>query len=318
MSIKIVYSPFHKKHSPKYELFDGKVVNHVEVPRRIEKIVEVLKVRGFKIIQPKSFLARELYDIHRKKYVSFIRRASSNTIREFFPKKYSFDSYTPITAGTFDAALASASVAKIGADLLLSGESLVYSLCRPPGHHASFRMMGGYCYFNNAAIAANSLVKTGKVSILDIDFHHGNGTQEIFYERDDVLFVSIHADPRWAFPYSTGFGNERGLGKGRGYNFNFPLPLKTTPDLYLKRLNQGLEKIRRFGPNFLIISAGFDTYLKDPIGGFGLSINTFKNVAAQISSLNLPTLAVQEGGYCVKDLDKISLSFLSGFDSSPL
>jgi acetoin utilization deacetylase AcuC-like enzyme len=222
------------------------------------------------------------------------------------------DTYTPIVAKTYDAARSSVDVALTGAKFVLEGEKVIYSLCRPPGHHADCNSMGGYCYFNNAAIAAEYLSEHGKVAILDIDFHHGNGTQSIFYDRADVLYISIHANPEVKFPYSSGFSEEAGRGEGLGFNKNYPLPLGTTNEEYMEVLQRALQDVRNFAPNFLVISAGFDTYEKDPIGGFELTIPFYKDIGQEIAALNLPTLIVQEGGYNVDALGDIAYSFLRG------
>jgi acetoin utilization deacetylase AcuC-like enzyme len=174
--------------------------------------------------------------------------------------------------------------------------------------------MAGYCYINNAAVAANELSKYGKVAILDIDYHHGNGTQKIFYERSDVLYVSIHAAPEDAFPYSSGFKNEFGRGDGLGTNVNFPLPPETTAQKYLESLGKAFEIINKFSPDYVVVSLGFDTYENDPIGGLGIDEESFRTIGAQIkSNLAYPTLLVQEGGYAVDRLGALSEQFLNGF-----
>jgi acetoin utilization deacetylase AcuC-like enzyme len=223
------------------------------------------------------------------------------------------DTYTPITSGTFSAAKSSVDVALTGAARVLGGERVVYSLCRPPGHHAEYKVMGGYCYFNNAAIAANYLSKHGKVAILDIDFHHGNGTQALFYDREDVLYVSLHADPRVRFPYSSGFAEETGDGKGQGFTKNYPMLLGTTNTQYLHSLRNALSDVQSFHPDFLVVSVGFDTSEHDPIGGFKLTTPFYQTIGREISSLELPTLLIQEGGYAVSELGHMACSFLSGF-----
>jgi acetoin utilization deacetylase AcuC-like enzyme len=201
-----------------------------------------------------------------------------------------------------------------GAKYVFNGERVVYSLCRPPGHHAGYKAMGGYCYFNNAAIAAHYLSEHGSVALLDIDFHHGNGTQSIFYNRSDVLYVSIHADPHVKFPYSSGFEDERGAGEGLGFNKNYPLPLGTRDARYSTVLLKVLGDIRDFNPDFLVVSAGFDTYEKDPIGGFKLTIPFYKTIGREIAKLRLPTLIIQEGGYAANALGKMVYTFLGGLD----
>jgi acetoin utilization deacetylase AcuC-like enzyme len=226
------------------------------------------------------------------------------------------DTYTPIASKTYEAARSAVDVTLTGAKYLLGGEQIVYALCRPPGHHAEYKTMGGYCYFNNAAIAANYLSKHGGVAILDIDFHHGNGTQQIFYYRPDILYVSLHADPHEKFPYSSGFANEQGAGEGFGFNRNYPLPLGTTNEQYLGVLLKALRDVQTFNPKFLIVSAGFDTYEKDPIGGFKLTIPFYQTIGKEIANLHLPTIIVQEGGYYIEDLGRIALSFLKGITNT--
>lgn len=227
------------------------------------------------------------------------------------------DTYTPLTKGTYKAALAAVDVALSGAHELLKGVKPVYCLCRPPGDHAEYKTMGGYCYFNNAALAATQLAAKGKVAILDIDFHHGSGTQSIFYDRSDILYVSIHVDPRVRFPYSSGFANEKGAGEGLGYNYNFPLKLGTSNEEYHKVLEKSLRVIKKYRPEFLVVSCGFDTHKDDPIGGFKLTTPYYKEIAHEISTLNLPTLLVQEGSYNTTTIGEIAYNFLSGFLGEP-
>jgi len=240
----------------------------------------------------------------------------SNLLRpseQVFPSYFIRDTYAPITHGTYEAARDAVNCALTGAQLLLNEERLVYGLCRPPGHHAEYFAIGGYCYFNNAAAAAEYLSHHGAVAILDIDFHHGNGTQNIFYTRDDVFYVSLHADPNKKYPYVAGFAEETGIEKGRGYNRNYPLPLTTSETMYRKTLVKAIQTIRDFDPSFLIVSGGFDTYIKDPIGGLNLTVPFYEIIGKDINSLHLPTLIIQEGGYFVKDLREIACSFLKGF-----
>ncbi len=302
-------------HNPPYEIYDGVYESYAEKPERIESIVNYLREKGFeKLYSPENFSIDYIYNIHHKEYIRFLQRRS-NSLKEdevLYPSYCIMDTYTPIVAKTYDAAISSVDVALSGAKYIKNGEQLAYSLCRPPGHHADYKTMGGYCYFNNAAIAANFLSKYGKVAILDIDFHHGNGTQNIFYERSDVLYVSIHADPKFKFPYSSGFENEKGKGEGLGYNKNYPLPLGIENGEYIRTLRMAIKDVEKFSPKFLIISLGFDTYEKDPIGGFRLTIPIYRTIAKDISSLKLPTLIIQEGGYAVNALGKIAYEFLQG------
>ena len=201
--------------------------------------------------------------------------------------------------------------------MLMDGEKATYALCRPPGHHAATALAGGYCYLNNSAIATQNIINQGgkKVAILDIDFHHGNGTQEIFYTRNDVLTISIHAHPNRKFPYFTGFEDEIGSDAGENFNHNFPLPSGITDDQYLKVLNQALNLISNFDPEYLVVPLGFDTYKHDPICDFNISLKGFFQIGSHIASMNIPTLIVQEGGYCITSLGICALRFLKSFTS---
>jgi acetoin utilization deacetylase AcuC-like enzyme len=212
---------------------------------------------------------------------------------------YCFDTSSPIFDYTWDAAYWSAQTAVSAAALIAANpEETVYALCRPPGHHAAADQFGGFCYLNNAAIAANWLVQQGqRVAILDVDYHHGNGTQEIFYGRSDVLFLSLHADPRYEYPYYWGFADEYGDGPGLGFNHNYPLPPGTQATAYLDTLAHALGQIHAFVPDSLIISLGVDTGEADPTGTFLLATPDFTQIGHQIGQLNLPTMVVQEGGY---------------------
>ena len=227
---------------------------------------------------------------------------------------YVFDTYTPIMKETSQVALDSAGVAIAGAMLLKQGEPLVYTLNRPGGHHAESAMAGGMCYLNNIAVAAQYLRENGasKVAILDIDLHHGNGTQDIFYDRSDVLVVNINADPRFKFPHFTGYANEHGQGNGEGVNHNFPLPEGTSNDLYAATAKKALRIIDKYQPEYLLISAGFDTHEQDSIGFFKLTTLFYQELGLQIKKLELPTLVVQEGGYVANILGDNVVSLLKG------
>lgn len=316
MNISIIYSPDHQLHNPPFEIYDGVKEPYAEKAERIESIVQFFKDKGFRsFVKPSLFSDKHVLNAHHPAYVDFISRRSQQlaTGEVLYPSYFIMDTYTPLMAKTYQAARMAVNVALTGARKVLRGEKMVYALSRPPGHHACTHTMGGYCYFNNAAIAAQYLSKHGKVAILDIDFHHGNGTQEIFYDRSDVLYVSLHADPRVKFPYSTGFKDERGRGDGYGFNKNYPLPIGTSNQKYLPILRKALQDIQKFQPKFLVVSAGFDTYQKDPIGGFTLTIPFYEKLGQEIAALELPTLIVQEGGYHVADLGKIAHRFLQGF-----
>ncbi|HSK92478.1 MAG TPA: histone deacetylase family protein [Candidatus Angelobacter sp.] len=228
---------------------------------------------------------------------------------------YCFDTATPIVAGTAGAARAAVDIGLSALDLVLAGAPLAYGLCRPPGHHAGRNLIGGYCYFNNAAIAAQSLVDRGaaRVAILDVDFHHGNGTQQIFWERGDVLYVSLHGDPSGAYPYYSGFAAERGAGAGEGATRNFPLASGTAGTAYLAVLDEALDAIRAFDPDApLIVSLGFDTYHADPICDLSLRTEDYVRMGAAIAGLGTSVVALQEGGYAVEALGANAVAFLGG------
>lgn len=315
--MKIIYSETHKKHNPPFEIYDGVKEPYAEKSDRIEAIIKTLKGQGIReFYSPEEFQLKHIYSAHQKEYVRFLQKRSLSLGRGqvLYPSYFILDTYTPVVKGTFEAAKSAVDVALTGAELILDGEKVVYSLCRPPGHHAEYRSMSGYCYFNNAAIAADFLSKKGKVAILDIDFHHGNGTQSTFYERDDVFYVSIHADPQVKFPYISGYSAERGKGDGFGFNKNYPLPLGTTDEKYVKVLKRAIVDIKNFMPKYLVLSLGFDTYEKDPIGGFKITPSFYRQISRRIRELDFPTLLIQEGGYNVKDLGTLAYNFLQGME----
>ena len=226
---------------------------------------------------------------------------------------YCADMEVPIGENTWAAAVASAHCAWTGAMRLRSGESCVYALCRPPGHHAGPDFLSGYCYLNNAAIAAQALSENGeRVAILDIDYHHGNGTQAVFYADPQVWYGSLHIDPDIAYPYFAGYADENGIGEGQGANWNIPLSPGASQSQYMSALEILLEHLTVFDPRWLIVSAGFDTYVHDPISTFQVETTGFHEIGRRIHALGKPTLAVQEGGYCVPDLGSNVVAFLEG------
>ncbi len=313
--MRIIYSDTHKLHNPRFEIYDGKKTPMPEIAKRAEGVIKELALRRLGQIQaPAAFNISNIYAVHSRQYVNFLRRSSNiDAGEDFYPSYFISDTYAPLTKGTFQASIQAVNCALTGANCLLNGETLVYSLCRPPGHHAEHSSMGGYCYFNNAAIAANFLSTHGRVAILDIDFHHGNGTQSAFYNRDDVLFVSLHADPKRRYPYTSGFTQENGVGQGYGYNINFPLKLSTSDEEYLQILESAIAEIRLFEPDFLVVSAGFDTFEGDPIGGLKLTLSVYPKIAAAISNLNCRTIIIQEGGYNTEQLPHMVADFLQSF-----
>ncbi len=230
---------------------------------------------------------------------------------------YSFDTATPIMKGTWAASRQAANVALSAAGEVAAGARSAFALTRPPGHHASSDVFGGYCYLNNVAIAAQWLSERGlRVAILDVDYHHGNGTQEIFYNRADVLFVSLHADPNFAFPHFLGFPDETGRGAGEGVNMNIPLPKGTDWARYASALEQGLSRINEFAPDIVLVSLGLDTYRDDPIALFQLGPSDYLKLGESIAGLNRPTLFNFEGGYNLDALGEITVNVLEGFEGA--
>jgi acetoin utilization deacetylase AcuC-like enzyme len=317
--MKIIYTDAHLSHNPPSEIYDGVLESYAEKSSRAEVIIEALRTAELgPIIQPKHFPLKHIQAVHQKQYIDFLRSRSENLAKNavLYPSFFMSDTYAPVTPGTFSSSLAAVDAALTGADLLLKGEQWAYSLCRPPGHHAAHHTMGGYCYFNNAAIAAHYLSSRGRVAILDIDFHHGNGTQDAFYDRGDVLYVSLHADPSNNYPYSSGFADERGSYEGQGTTINYPLAKTTSNRQYLRCLKQALADIEAFGPDYLIVSAGFDTLVSDPIAGLQLDETAYPLIGTAIATLQLPTLIVQEGGYDVAKLGTVVSEFLRSFTTA--
>ncbi len=348
--MKIFLSAEHALHNPPFELLDGKPTPYFEMPRRVEIILAALTRAGFAdhVAAPSATVA-DLTAVHTPDYLDYLANAydrwrAAGLNEPVFPSawplpglrlrrdcpqaaagSYTFDLSAPIVAGTFSAARSAAGAALAGAEALVQGERGGYALCRPPGHHAAAAMAGGYCYLNNAALAADRLARSSAsaaatwslrapaVAVLDIDYHHGNGTQSIFYERSDVLTISLHADPAREYPYYLGYADERGAGAGEGYNVNLPLPAGIDDAGYLKALEQALQIIADYGPRYLVVSAGFDTFVADPLGDFALTTAAYQAIGAAIAQLDLPTLFVQEGGYAIDDLGNNLVALLRGW-----
>jgi acetoin utilization deacetylase AcuC-like enzyme len=230
---------------------------------------------------------------------------------------HSADTACPIGPGTWSAACAATDVATTAAQLVLEGDDAAYALCRPPGHHAFRDLAGGFCFLNNSAIAAAHLRLTHeRVAILDVDVHHGNGTQGIFYERSDVLTVSIHADPSAYYPYVWGFAHERGVGEGIGANLNIPLPIGTGDDGYLAALDVAQKTIEAFAPGGLVVALGLDASEHDPLAGLAVTTDGFRRIGAAIARFGLPTVFVQEGGYLSDILGANLTAVLGGFEAA--
>jgi acetoin utilization deacetylase AcuC-like enzyme len=345
IGMQFVYSPEHARHNPRYEFLDGRLVPYYESPQRAEIIRAALERAGHAQLAPRSHGLEPIEAVHSAEYMRFFEHAyerwvaaggaeegvlpSTFAVRRFGrhspdplaePGYYCFDQSGVIVATTYAAAIAAADVALTAADLLLEGQPCAYALCRPPGHHAGRDLYGGYCFLNNAAIAAQYLLDSAgsgqeSVAILDIDFHHGNGTQDIFYERSDVLFVSIHADPARHYPYFMGNADERGAGAGAGYTLNLPLERGVNDARYLQALEQALAVIAGYGPRWLVVSAGFDTFAEDPVArnDFALTQAAYNAIGTRIAALGLPTLHIQEGGYAVAALGENVARYLQGF-----
>lgn len=338
-----IFPAEHALHDAPHELYDGALIPAYEAPERATIIRAALEQAALgPIVPPRSFDLQPIRAVHSDDYITYLEHAYERWVAAggapaavlpgvlavrwmarpaenplAAPGYYAFDLSAPIVAGTYRAARASANAALTGAALLREGQRAAYALCRPPGHHAGRDMCGGYCFFNNAAIAAEHLLRTARgparLAILDIDFHHGNGTQQIFYERADVLFVSIHADPERHYPYFSGYADERGAGAGVGYNLNLPLEAGVTNERFLDVLDQALAAVRAFAPGDLVISAGFDTFGGDPIADFALTAAIYPEIGRRIAALGLPSLIVQEGGYAVAALGENVVGFLRGF-----
>lgn len=335
-SFPVFFHPEQIYHSPLYEWAFGNKLEHPETSARVGKILTALsKEPAFTIRRPSRIPLSALTDIHNENLIRVLKAARDLPEGEtfypsVFPRRdqvssdtqlihqagyYCFDSGTPLTSHTWDAAFWSASASYSAARLIASGKApAAYSLSRPPGHHAQEDLFGGYCYFNNAGIAARYFRHFGKVAIVDIDFHHGNGTQTIFYPDPKVFFASIHGDPRKFYPFFSGYASETGIGEGLGLNLNVPLPAKCDWQEYRRILRRKvLAKVRAFAPDYLIVSAGFDTFKMDPIGDFHLETHDYAEFAGEFAALGLPTLIVQEGGYSTRWLGKNVVSFLKGF-----
>jgi len=340
--MKAVFDERQWAHDPKHFMANGTRLANPEQPRRIEVLKAGAKAAGCRFEAPEDAGLGPIAALHSPEYLVFLQTihqrwsriegASDEVIPNIHPDRrtasyprsavgqagfHQADTSCPIAAGTWEAAYWSAQSAVHGADLLAGGTQAAYVLSRPPGHHAFGDLAGGFCFLNNSGIAAERLLKAGKrPAILDVDVHHGNGTQGIFYERGDVLTVSIHADPVRFYPFFWGHGHERGEGQGRGCNLNLPLARGTGDDDYLKTLETAFHHIRAFGADVLIVALGLDAYEKDPLKGLAITTPGFSRIGTAIAGLGLPTLLVQEGGYLSEELGQNLTSFLKGFQDA--
>ncbi|MBU0468813.1 MAG: GNAT family N-acetyltransferase [Candidatus Omnitrophica bacterium] len=311
---------------------------YVESPVRLKVILgELEKLSFMKKVDSISYPDRFLLSVHDPDYVSYIKKAcfsvpdKKSVYPYVFPIRnesrkpkemairagyYCIDTFTPLNANAYKAARSAVDCVLTATDVLLSGKKVAYALVRPPGHHAERRSFGGFCYFANTAIAAQYLSQYGKVAILDIDYHHGNGQQDIFYDRSDVLTISLHGNPKFAYPYFTGFEDEVGEGNGYGYNINVPLSENISVEDYLHHVSRALKRIKDFAPVYFIVAFGLDTAKADPTGTWSLKAENFKSLGEMIGDIDLPTLIVQEGGYRTQTLGINARKFFSGLQST--
>jgi acetoin utilization deacetylase AcuC-like enzyme len=350
--MQVVYSPEHARHDAEHEANFGQRVGLYERPIRAEEIRSALVADDdFTLVAPTEHGLDPILAVHDPDLVAYLEvawrdfHAEAPDEREAFPDSYlhpalregmqpgrapatgkgrigywSWDTATPLVEGTYAAARAAVDVALTAASLVVDGGApSAYALCRPPGHHAPRAAFGGYCFFNNAAIAAEWTVRERgvKVTVLDVDYHHGNGIQQIFYNRPDVQYVSLHGDPDRAYPYFVGFADEVGSGKGLGTNLNLPLPEKCDDERFLTELERALDAVDRFDPALVVVSLGVDTYGQDPIGDFALTRESYPAAGAAVAALGRPMLIVQEGGYYVPDLGQNVRSWLRGAAGLP-
>ncbi len=349
--MKIFYSDTHRKHQPPFEVFDGgKRVPYLENIDRMDRIRTALeKTDWAELTLPADFGLDPILAVHDRDYIAFLascwdewlaldptvaaspeqhaflpatfalRRSPSHVPSQLLGKAgyYIMDLSACIVAGTYEAVLSSANCALSAAEFISSSTvnrpPSAFALCRPPGHHAGRDYAAGYCFVNNSSVAANRLSSKGRVAVLDIDYHAGNGTQDIFYERNDVLTISIHGDPDFEYPHFIGYAEETGVGAGLGFHRNFPLARGTDDKGYLSALDEALNLIRDFAPNYLVVPTGMDTFEDDPLGTFKVTRAGFAEIGKRIATLHLPTVVVMEGGYANAALGENIVTLLENF-----
>ncbi|HEY5674124.1 MAG TPA: histone deacetylase family protein [Malonomonas sp.] len=307
---------------------------YVESPVRIRSILkEIEKLSLFEKIPVADYPEKHIRAVHCADYINYFKRMcqtlepGKSVYPYVFPLRnvarppkemavragyYCIDTFTPLNQNAWNAAKRAVDCALSCADRLLEGTKLAYALVRPPGHHAEYNAFGGFCYFNSAAVAAHYLSRYGRVAILDLDYHHGNGQQTIFYRRNDVLTMSLHGHPSFAYPYFSGFEDEKGEAEGEGFNLNYALPEQLNGDQYLKHLQRALKKVAAYKPVYLILSLGLDTAKGDPTGTWSLAPKDFTAVGQAIGQLKLPTLVMQEGGYNNRSVGGNARHFFAG------
>jgi acetoin utilization deacetylase AcuC-like enzyme len=343
--MRTIYNDLHRLHISPGEFSFGEFVPAFEKPERVDIILGRLReVELGAIDPPRSFPLDHLAAVHAPSLLSFLGTAHAEWAALHRPRaaypiawpgggmrrdrtggsvdtklaRYCIDAATPITATTWLAAVGSANCALSAAEMIANAERSMFALCRPPGHHAGIDSYGGYCFLNNAAVAAQYLRHSGahKIAIIDVDYHHGNGTQNIFYARADVFYTSIHADPDFEYPFLAGYADETGVGAGEGANLNLPLPDGTGWEPWSEALDQALAAIRHFAADALIVSLGVDTFKSDPISRFRLESEHFLRIGERVASLKLPTLFVMEGGYAIDKIGVNTVNVLQGFEGA--
>ncbi len=344
--MQVIYSEDHRGHAGGVELMNNELVPQFEKPARLDLVLARLEATGFgELRAPERFGLEPMRAVHDAGYVDFLSKAYELWVEELGPDSgcalpftfgmrglrqkpgksvhsllgcYSFDVGAPFVAGTWPAIRSACDAALTGQRLVAGGARAAFALCRPPGHHAGRDLAGGYCYVNNAAVAAQAFRDGGaaRVAILDVDYHHGNGTQSIFYDRADLLFVSLHGHPDQEYPYFAGYAEETGAGVGEGFNLNLPLPWGTDWRGYGAALERGIARIRDFGPDALVVSLGVDTFKEDPISQFKLEHEDYLRIGEAIAGLGLPSLFVMEGGYAVEAIGINVVNTLTGFEQA--
>ncbi|MDB5619479.1 histone deacetylase family protein [Tardiphaga sp.] len=340
--MKAVFSEKHCSHDPQFFLVRGQVKRTTEQPERADRLLKGLKDGHHTLIKPTEFGQGPRARVHSPEYLRFLEDAWSEwtklpdygpeMIANIHPVRnaatypthitgklgwHTVDTAAPIGPGTWEGACAATDTATTAAQMVLDGEDAVYALCRPPGHHAYRDMASGFCFMNNSAIAAAHLrQKHQRVAILDVDVHHGNGTQGIFYARGDVLTVSIHADPTAYYPFFWGFAHERGEGDGLGANLNIPLALGTGDDGFIDAIKVAAKTIQSFAPTALVVALGLDASEHDPLAALKVTTAGFERIGAALAQLGLPTVIVQEGGYLSDILGANLTATLKGFEAA--
>lgn len=337
--MKAFFAAEQKRHNPKAFLSSGAPQPNPEQPERVERLLTGARAAGCEILRPRDHRVGPIAAVHTPEYLEFLEHiyvrwqripeASGEVIPNIHPLArdgrypasavgqagyHMADTACPISGETWESVLWSAWSAVEAADTVMAGERAAYALCRPPGHHAFADVAGGFCFVNNSAVAAQRLLTSGsRVVILDIDLHHGNGTQGIFYHRADVLTISIHADPVRFYPFFWGHADERGEGPGLGYNLNLPLERKSGDAEFLAALDVAFRRILAYAPDALVVALGLDAFEGDPFGGLSVSTPGFARIGEAIAGLGLPTAIVQEGGYLCDALSDNLTAFLTGF-----